>query len=246
VGESDLAKLAGEIAGCRACPRLVAYREKVAREKVARHAGETYWGRPVPGFGRPDARLWVLGLAPAAHGGNRTGRPFTGDKSGDFLFRALFEAGFCNQPASTSRSDGLELNDLYISAVVRCAPPDNKPDPREFDACRPFLIREFRALDNLSLVLVLGAIAYREYRKIFRETLPSEKISWPPFSHGLFVPAERGRPAMLASYHPSARNTQTGRLTLKMMGEILVRAREILSTVRILQGLRTQRFQRDE
>ena len=213
---------------CRRCPRLVEWRERVAREKVARHARETYWGRPVPGFGDPSARFWILGLAPAAHGGNRTGRVFTGDRSGDFLYRALYEAGFCNQPTSVSKEDGLVLYDLYVSAVVRCAPPDNKPTTEEYAACRPFLEREFRALDNLSLVLVLGAVAYREYRKMLLGATGLPLPPFPPFSHGGFIPSSPGLPALLACYHPSARNTQTGLLTPAMMGEILERAKKIL------------------
>ncbi len=207
----------------------MAYREKVAREKVLRYRAEEYWGKPVPGFGPHDARIWILGLAPAAHGGNRTGRPFTGDKSGDFLFRLLFEAGFCNQPTSTSRNDNLQMKDVYVSAVVRCAPPDNKPGPSEYENCRPYLGREFEALENLSLVLVLGAIAYREYRKMLSGKNLSGS-SWPPFSHGLFLPAEGRRPALLASYHPSARNTQTGRLTPAMMAGIFMQARRLISS----------------
>lgn len=228
MGPADLFALSSEIIKCRRCPRLVEWRERVAREKVARHARETYWGRPVPGFGDPSARFWILGLAPAAHGGNRTGRVFTGDRSGDFLYRALYEAGFCNQPTSVSKEDGLVLYDLYVSAVVRCAPPDNKPTTEEYAACRPFLEREFRALDNLSLVLVLGAVAYREYRKML-SGIPGLRLPHsPPFSHGGFIPPSPGLPALLACYHPSARNTQTGLLTPAMMGEILERAKKIL------------------
>ena len=228
MANQELAALSAEISGCRRCPRLVAWRENVARTKVARHAGETYWGRPVAGYGDPSARLWIVGLAPAAHGGNRTGRVFTGDRSGDFLYRALYGAGFCNQPSSVAIDDGLTLFDLYVSAVVRCAPPDNRPLPEEFAACRPFLGREFRALTRLSLVLALGGVAYREYRKMLASVLPPPLPSFPPFSHGASVPASRGLPAVLACYHPSARNTQTGLLTPAMMGEILGRARTML------------------
>ncbi len=228
MGQKDLLTLASEIVECRRCPRLVDWREKVAREKVARHSAETYWGRPVPGFGDPDARFWILGLAPAAHGGNRTGRVFTGDRSGDFLYRALYEAGFCNQPTSVSKNDGLLLHDLYVSAVVRCAPPQNKPTPAEYDACRPFLEREFRSLERLSLVLVLGAVAYREYRKMLASVTSPSPPPFPPFAHGRFIPASPGLPALLACYHPSARNTQTGLLTPAMMGKILESARIFL------------------
>lgn len=228
MGQKDLLTLASEIVECRRCPRLVDWREKVAREKVARHSAETYWGRPVPGFGDPNARFWILGLAPAAHGGNRTGRVFTGDRSGDFLYRALYEAGFCNQPTSVSKNDGLLLHDLYVSAVVRCAPPQNKPTPAEYDACRPFLEREFRSLEHLSLVLVLGAVAYREYRKMLASVTSPSPPPFPPFAHGRFIPASPGLPALLACYHPSARNTQTGLLTPAMMGKILESARIFL------------------
>ena len=228
MGQKDLLTLASEIVECRRCPRLVDWREKVAREKVARHSAETYWGRPVPGFGDPDARFWILGLAPAAHGGNRTGRVFTGDRSGDFLYRALYEAGFCNQPTSVAKNDGLRLYDLYVSAVVRCAPPQNKPTPAEYDACRPFLEREFRSLEHLSLVLVLGAVAYREYRKMLASVTSPSPPPFPPFAHGRFIPASPGLPALLACYHPSARNTQTGLLTPAMMGKILESARIFL------------------
>ena len=228
MGQTDLLALSSEIIKCRRCPRLVDWREKVAREKVARHARETYWGRPVPGFGDPSARFWVLGLAPAAHGGNRTGRVFTGDRSGDFLYRALYEAGFCNPPTSVSKDDGLALYDLYVSAVVRCAPPDNKPTTLEYADCRPFLEREFRSLERLSLVLVLGAVAYREYRKMLSCVTDGPLPHFPPFAHGGFLPSFPGLPALLASYHPSARNTQTGLLTPSMMGEILERAKKIL------------------
>ncbi len=228
MGQKDLLTLASEIVECRRCPRLVDWREKVAREKVARHSAETYWGRPVPGFGDPNARFWILGLAPAAHGGNRTGRVFTGDRSGDFLYRALYEAGFCNQPTSVSKNDGLLLHNLYVSAVVRCAPPQNKPTPAEYDACRPFLEREFRSLEHLSLVLVLGAVAYREYRKMLASVTSPSPPPFPPFAHGRFIPASPGLPALLACYHPSARNTQTGLLTPAMMGKILESARIFL------------------
>ena len=228
MSESNLATISSEISSCQACPRLVAYRERISREKIRRFRNEEYWGRPVPGFGSSEARLWILGLAPAAHGWNRTGRVFTGDKSGEFLFRFLFEAGFCNQPTSSAKNVGLVLHDLYLSAVVRCAPPDNKPNPSEFDNCRPFLLREFLSLSRLSLVLVLGALAYREYAKMI-SNIPGPIRKWPPFFHGLFIPGKQDGPALLASYHPSARNTQTGRLTPAMMSDVLSLARRILS-----------------
>ncbi len=230
MGATDLSSLAAEVIQCRRCPRLVAWREKIARDKVARHRGESYWGRPVPGFGDPNARLWIIGLAPAAHGGNRTGRVFTGDRSGDFLFRALYEAGFCNQGTSLFKDDGLVLKDLYISAAVRCAPPDNRPSPGEFSACRPFLSSEFQGLEALKLVLVLGAAAYKAAQAMLDSFDAPYPVRFPRFVHGLHLPPVKGFPGMLASYHPSARNTQTGLLTLEMMGQILVKARKILAS----------------
>lgn len=229
MGPLDLSRLESDIIACRRCSRLVRYREKVAEEKVARHAGESYWGRPVPGFGLPDARMWILGLAPAAHGGNRTGRVFTGDRSGDFLFQSLYEAGFCNQPTSISASDGLKVYDLFISAVVRCAPPDNRPTKEEFSACQPFLEREFLALDSLRLVLALGHVAYRQYQSMTASLFPELSIRVPPFSHGRLIDAPSPHhPAILCAYHPSARNTQTGLLTFSMMQEVLLQAKSYL------------------
>jgi uracil-DNA glycosylase family 4 len=221
----DLDALADEVARCRACPRLVAWREEVAGAPRASFRGERYWARPVPGFGDPDARLLVLGLAPAAHGGNRTGRIFTGDRSGDFLFAALHRVGYANQPTSVSRDDGLELHDAFITAAVKCAPPGNKPTPAERDECRPYLVRELELLGRLKVVLVLGAFAYEGLWSILRRdgvALPRKR---PPFSHGLEVPLARF--TIVGSYHPSQQNTFTGKLTPAMLDRVLERCRSI-------------------
>jgi uracil-DNA glycosylase family 4 len=211
-----LDELAAEIVACRACPRLVDWRERVAAEKRAAFRDETYWGRPVPGFGDPAARIVVVGLAPAAHGANRTGRVFTGDRSGDWLFRALHRAGLANQPHSASADDGLQLYDTWISAPVRCAPPDNKPTPDERDACAPFLSRELDLL-RPRVVVCLGAFGYgaacRHYGVRPR----------PAFGHGAEV-AVLGGPTLLCSYHPSQQNTFTGKLTEPMLDAVVGRA----------------------
>jgi uracil-DNA glycosylase family 4 len=212
------------VVACRACPRLVEWRERVARDKVARFADQTYWGRPVPGFGDPRARVLVLGLAPAAHGGNRTGRIFTGDSSGDFLFASLHRTGFANQPTSVARDDGLALAGAYVSAVNRCAPPGNRPTPKERDRCLPFLEREIRALPELRTIVALGEIAWdgalRALRALGHVVKPR-----PPFGHGAEVPI--GRYVLLGSYHPSQQNTFTGRLTAEMLDAVLERARAL-------------------
>jgi uracil-DNA glycosylase family 4 len=217
-----LAALAVEIVGCRACPRLVEWRERVAAEKRAAYRDETYWGRPVPGFGDPAARIVIVGLAPAAHGANRTGRVFTGDRSGDWLFRALHRAGLANQPHSRHADDGLRLHDTWISAPVRCAPPDNKPTPGERDACAPFLSRELALLEP-AVVVCLGAFGYaaacRHYRVRPR----------PKFGHGVEV-AVAGGPTLLCSYHPSQQNTFTGKLTEAMLDAVVRRAAVLGST----------------
>src|SRR6187397_1758455 len=180
----DLEDLQLRIADCRLCPRLVAWRERVAREKVRRFAGEEYWGRPVPSFGDPRARLLVVGLAPAAHGGNRTGRVFTGDRSGDWLYRALHRFGFANQPHSIDRNDGLRLIDCYITAAVHCAPPDNKPLPEEFARCRPYFIEELQGLRNVRAVVPLGMIAFKTYFSARKELGWKNPSRLPDFSHG--------------------------------------------------------------
>ena len=218
-----LTRLAAKVARCRACPRLVAHRERVAKEKVARFRDWTYWGRPVPGFGDPRARVVVVGLAPAAHGGNRTGRIFTGDESGNWLFRALHAAGFANQSTSVARDDGLRLTDAYVTATARCAPPGNKPTPDEIARCRPFLLRELELLDRLRVVVVLGKIAHDGFLAALAargDAVPSPR---PRFGHA----AEHRLPnglVLLCSYHPSQQNTFTGKLTRPMLDAVFSRA----------------------
>ncbi len=220
----DLATITAEVIGCRACPRLVAWRERVAREKVARFANEEYWGRPVPGFGDPRAHVLVLGLAPAAHGGNRTGRIFTGDRSGDFLFAALHRTGFASQATSVARGDGLELCGAYVSAVNRCAPPGNRPTPDERDRCLPFLEREILALGDLRVIIALGAYAWDGALRALR-SLAEVPRPRPRFGHG--AEAEVGRLHLLGAFHPSQQNTFTGTLTESMLDAVLVRAAEL-------------------
>jgi uracil-DNA glycosylase family 4 len=215
-----LRALTDEVVQCRACPRLVAWREEVAASPRASFRGETYWGRPIPGFGDPEARLLVVGLAPAAHGGNRTGRIFTGDRSGDWLFGALHRTGYANQPTSVSADDGLELHDAYVAAAVRCAPPANRPTPEERDRCLPYLARELRLLPHVRVVVVLGGFAYDALAKIV--ALPRPR---PKFGHGVEVPA--GDVTVLCCYHPSQQNTFTGKLTEPMLDQIFSRAREL-------------------
>jgi uracil-DNA glycosylase family 4 len=218
--------LAADIIACRLCPRLVAWREHVASEKVARFASETYWGRPLPGFGDPDARVFVLGLAPAAHGGNRTGRIFTGDRSGDFLVDALFSTGFANQPTSTRPDDGLVLTDLYVAAAVRCAPPLNRPTNVERDNCAPYLVRELAALRRVRVIVALGAFAWDA---AIRTIVAGLSIPQPrprqQFGHG--AEAAIGSYRVIGSFHPSQRNTFTGRLSPPMLETVLRRAAEL-------------------
>jgi uracil-DNA glycosylase family 4 len=213
-----LAVLQETIIACRRCPRLVAWRERIAQEKRAAFRDADYWGKPVPGFGDPKARLLIVGLAPAAHGGNRTGRVFTGDRSGDWLFAALDRAGFANQPTSTRRDDGLKLYDAYIAACVRCAPPDNKPTPEERDRCLPFLIRELQLLPRARVLLCLGAFAWNGALAALAE-LGQRTIPRPKFGHGANV--EIGPYHVVGSYHPSQQNTFTGRLTEAMLDAVL-------------------------
>ncbi|MBM3718951.1 MAG: uracil-DNA glycosylase [Actinobacteria bacterium] len=215
----DLDALARDVAGCRQCPRLVEWREQVARDKRAAFLDEDYWGRGVPGFGDPTARLWVLGLAPGAHGANRTGRMFTGDRSGDWLFRAMHRAGFATQAESVSRDDTLALRGAWVSSAVRCAPPDNKPLPEERDACRGFLLRERELLGEVRVVLCLGGFAHAAACSEWR-VRPR-----PKFAHGLEHAA--GDVTVLCSYHPSQQNTFTGRLTEPMLDAVFARAREL-------------------
>jgi uracil-DNA glycosylase family 4 len=211
------------VIACTRCPRLVEYRQRIAREKRRAYVDWDYWGKPVPGFGDPDARVLVLGLAPGAHGSNRTGRPFTGDASGKFMYPILYEAGFSNQPDATKRGDGLELRDLYITAAVRCAPPDNKPLPQELSNCAPYLDREIDGLKNVRVVVALGRIgfdAYLNYLK--RRGLPPIRNLY-PFRHGASYKMPDGK-ILLASYHPSNQNTQTGKLTRPMFTKIFEEA----------------------
>jgi uracil-DNA glycosylase family 4 len=227
VSAERLEDIEREVVTCRRCPRLVAWRELVAREKRAAFAGETYWGRPIPGFGDPAARILVLGLAPAAHGANRTGRVFTGDRSGDFLFAALHRTGFANQPTSVRAGDGLELRDAWITAAVRCAPPQNKPTPRERDNCLPFAVRELAALQGVRVIVCLGAFAWDAALRLLSARGATVPRPRPRFGHG--AEAELGAPAprLLGCYHPSQQNTFTGKLTPAMVDVVLLRAREL-------------------
>jgi uracil-DNA glycosylase len=227
VTEDRLGDLVADITTCRRCPRLVAWREDVARVRVARHRVSVYWGRPVPGFGDPDARLLLLGLAPAAHGGNRTGRVFTGDNpggSGELLFEALHRAGYSSRPRSVDAGDGLRLRDAYIAAAVRCAPPDNRPTTAERDACLPYLVRELRLLPGLRVILALGGFAWTAALLVL-DALGQRASPRPRFGHG--AEASVGPYLLLGCYHPSQQNTFTGRLTAAMLDDVLLRAREL-------------------
>lgn len=211
---------------CRRCPRLVQWREEMARKKRRAYLEWEYWGRPVPSFGDSNARLLVVGLAPAAHGANRTGRMFTGDSSGDFLYQALHRAGFSNQPVSHHRGDGLELRDILISASVRCAPPNNQPTREEIKTCRSFLIAELNLLSELKGIVALGKIAFDNVLETYRQLgHPFQRLA---FAHGAFYQLGPGLPWLLASYHPSRQNTQTGRLTGEMFDRIWRMARQLL------------------
>ncbi|RMF63611.1 MAG: uracil-DNA glycosylase [Calditrichaeota bacterium] len=215
-----------EITGCRKCARLVAWREQVARDKVRRFAAENYWGKPVPGFGDPDARLLIVGLAPAAHGANRTGRMFTGDRSGEWLYRSLHRFGFANQAEARDRDDGLRLSGCYITAALRCAPPQNKPTADERRNCFPYLCQEVALLHNLKVVVALGRLAFDTSVKMLRELGHDAFARKPVFGHGAEVAA--GEMVLLASYHPSQQNTFTGKLTEAMFDAIFRRCRELL------------------
>jgi uracil-DNA glycosylase family 4 len=225
---ADLTDLDRLISDCRACPRLVAWREQVAATRRAAFRDQEYWARPVPGFGDPQARIVILGLAPAAHGGNRTGRVFTGDRSGDVLFAALYRAGLANQPTSVARDDGLALHHTRIVAAVRCAPPENKPTPAERDTCAPWLHRELTLLrPTARVVLALGAFAWAAYwpsvAAVYNVKVP---VPRPRFGHGVRVEVP-GAPSLLGSYHVSQQNTFTGRLTPSMLDEVLSQAKHI-------------------
>jgi uracil-DNA glycosylase len=218
-----LAALNREIIACTRCPRLVAFREKVARERRRAYMDWEYWGKPVPGFGDPNARLLILGLAPGAHGSNRTGRPFTGDSSGNFMYPVLYKTGFANQPRGTHREDGLELRDAYITAAVRCVPPDNKPTRQEIARCASFLDRELDALPNVEVVVALGRIGFDAYlNSLKRRGLLASKKGY-LFQHGARYRTPEGK-ILLVSYHPSNQNTNTGKLTEAMFTEIFRRA----------------------
>ncbi|HET8540592.1 MAG TPA: uracil-DNA glycosylase [Anaeromyxobacter sp.] len=218
-----LARLAAQIVRCRACPRLVAWREEVARVKRRAYRDEAYWGRPVPAFGDPAAAVVLVGLAPGAHGANRTGRMFTGDRSGDFLYAALHRAGLASRPRSVSRDDGLELRGAWITAACRCAPPDNRPEPEELARCAPFLDRELRSLPRARVVLALGTIAWTAVLRAYARAGHSIPRPAPRFGHGAVVEVP-GAPALVGSYHPSRQNTQTGRLTPEMLDAAIARA----------------------
>jgi uracil-DNA glycosylase family 4 len=215
------------IAACERCPRLRRYCERVAAEKKRAYREETYWGRPVPGFGDPAAKLFVVGLAPAAHGGNRTGRVFTGDSSGDFLFRALHKAGFANIPTSTHLEDGLRLTDAYIAAAVRCAPPDNKPTPAEIARCLPWLGAEYDALPRVRVIVALGRIGFDAVLRLLADRGLAARPR-PQFGHGAVHHLPAPFPVLIASYHPSRQNTNTGRLTEAMFDGVFTAARDVI------------------
>jgi uracil-DNA glycosylase family 4 len=219
-----LAEITAEVVDCRLCPRLVAWREEVAANPRSSYRGEVYWGRPIAGFGDPDARIVVAGLAPAAHGGNRTGRIFTGDRSGDWLFRAMHRAGLANQAQSVSVDDGLRLIGTWVTAAVRCAPPANKPTITERDTCAPYLVRELAVLEP-AVIVVLGSFAYEAAWRTLRRLGTSLPAPRPRFGHGVEV--ETGGPLILCSFHPSQQNTFTGKLTEPMLDAIFLRARDL-------------------
>jgi len=228
VGRAEaISALNAEIVRCRKCPRLVVYRERVAREKRRAFLDWEYWGKPVPGFGDPKARLLILGLAPAAHGANRTGRMFTGDRSGDFLYKALHRTGFANQPTSTNRDDGLMLKDVYISATLRCAPPGNKPLLGELTNCRPYWEADLAILRPRA-ILALGGIAMRAYLALLKSRGEISSHAEFPFKHGASYALPGGLPRLFASYHPSQQNTFTGKLTEEMLERVLREIREFL------------------
>jgi uracil-DNA glycosylase family 4 len=220
-----LAALEEQVTRCRHCPRLVAWRELVAREKRASFADQEYWGRPVPGFGDPRARVFVFGLAPAAHGGNRTGRVFTGDRSGDWLFASLHRTGFANQPTSVARDDGLRLRDCWITAAVRCAPPANKPTPRERDNCLPWSEAELDLLPHVRTIVCLGSFAWDAALRLLAARGAQVPRPRPKFGHAAEI--EIGPHILLGSFHPSQQNTFTGKLTEPMMDAVFLRAREL-------------------
>ncbi len=227
-GRRAMARVQVEVIHCTRCPRLVLHREQVAAQRVRRYRDWEYWGRPIPSFGDPEAALLVVGLAPAAHGGNRTGRIFTGDRSGDWLTRALYTFGFANQPRSIARGDGLKLTNCYVTAALRCPPPQNRPTRRELENCRPYLVQEVRLLPTIRVTVALGRIAFDTFLRVCQEigvVLPRPR---PQFAHGARVRLAHGL-TLLASYHPSQQNTLTGRLTRPMFHAIFREARRLLS-----------------
>ncbi len=223
----QLSLLQKQIIRCRQCPRLVAWREQVAQEKVRRFADEDYWGKPIPSFGDPRARLLIVGLAPAAHGGNRTGRIFTGDRSGDWLFATLHKFGFANQPASVSRNDGLALKDCYITAALHCAPPQNKPTREERQNCFDYLVQELQWLPRVKVIVALGKIAFDTVLNAYKQ-LNSQPHQQAPFAHCCEI-SLNSKMTLLGSYHPSQQNTFTGKLTQQMFDAVFQRAREIIA-----------------
>jgi uracil-DNA glycosylase family 4 len=244
VNTRELAVIQQEIENCRTCSRLVEWREQIAREKVRRFADQEYWGKGVPSFGDPKARLLILGLAPAAHGANRTGRMFTGDSSGEWLYRALHRAGFASQPSSNNRSDGLTLKDCYISAVVHCAPPANKPQPDEIRNCRCYLEREVKCLTELKVVVALGRVAFDAAIAVIGRGTPGDsgtrpKAKRPTFAHGATYELEGGL-TLIASYHPSQQNTFTGKLTEPMLDSVFSLARSRLDQHSKARSLRAR------
>jgi uracil-DNA glycosylase len=225
--EDSIKRLNEQVTGCVACPRLVAWRNAIAADPPKRHRGERYWARPLPGFGDPAARILVVGLAPAANGANRTGRMFTGDRSGDWLYGAMHRAGLANQPLSVAADDGLKLRGAYVSAIVRCAPPDNKPTPSERDECIPYLVRELELLKWVSVLLCLGSFAWEGTLRTLRAAGYETPKPKPKFGHG--VEASAGPYSLLGSFHPSQQNTFTGRLTEPMLDAVFVRAKALAS-----------------
>ncbi len=221
-----IAQLQRQIIDCQRCPRLVQHCQRTAREKVKRYRDWDYWGKPVPSLGDRNAHLYIVGLAPAAHGGNRTGRVFTGDRSGDWVFGALYAYGFANQPTSTDINDGLVLQDSYITAAVHCAPPDNKPSREEFEACQPYLLREIQLLKHVGVVIALGQLAFSTYLKARREVGLNVPTPAPKFGHGKRYDLDGV--SLIGSYHPSQQNTFTGRLTRPMFHAVFREARRIL------------------
>lgn len=223
--ERELAIIQKHVVDCELCPRLRVYCEQIAREKRRAYRDQVYWGKPIPAFGDPRAELVVIGLAPAAHGGNRTGRMFTGDRSGDFLYRALYQTGFASQPTSVSRDDGLQLTNAWITAPVRCAPPDNKPAPDELQTCRQYIEHELRVLPNVKVVVVLGQIAMKAYLSILKDRRVIRSIAAYAFGHNVEHMTSSSEPILICSYHPSQQNTSTGKLTESMLRDVFERAR---------------------